>query len=105
MAARASLSVVAAALISCATGDPTMPLARGAELVEVRDADTIKSRPVDTSQCRALGEIHVGPVEPNNLEVAIKNATAAKGGDFFFGTAYGGNLAMVNATGQVYRCR
>lgn len=82
-----------------------MPLASGAERVEIRDADTIKTRPIDTTRCEAVGQIDVGPVEANNFDVAVKNATAARGGNLFFGTAFGGNYyGTRTVSGMVYRC-
>lgn len=91
---------------ACGTmsGPPTMPLTPGADAVEIRDTDTIKKRPVDTSECSALGSVEVGPVADNNMEVAIKNETFAKGGNFFFGTSYGLNYGMWTVTGMAYDC-
>lgn len=105
MKVRGVIVMILALASACASsGPPTMPLTPGAETVEVRDADTIKTKPIDVSKCVGIGQIHVGPVAQNNIDVAIKNETFARGGNFFFGTSYGGNLAMADVTGMAYRC-
>jgi hypothetical protein len=86
------------------SGPPDLPLSPGAEAVEVRDSDTIKKRPIDTTKCRAIESVHVGPVSNNNLEVALKNEAFGKGGNFFYGTSYQLWGGMWSVTGTVYDC-
>jgi hypothetical protein len=88
-------------------GPPTLPLTPGAEYVHVRDNDTIKKEPIDTSVCKSLGQIDTGPVGWNDWEVMVKNETFGKGGNLFFGTSwYGGgpNPSMTRVTGVAYLC-
>ncbi len=104
--------MIVLAACSTAATPPDMPLSPGAERVEIRDADTIKQHPFDTSRCVALGQIDIGPIAENNRDIAIRNDTFAKGGDFFFGTSYqltyaGGawlKQRMWSVRGEAYRC-